>query len=86
MIRSVWDTLTELEQAGHHPHPIAALRSVLTRHHPTRAGRCHTCRRFAWHHLWRRQAFPCPVWHQIRNELIGVFARDTIFPPRDPTP
>jgi len=24
LVRSVWDTLTELEQDGHHPRPIAA--------------------------------------------------------------
>ncbi|MGH3755447.1 MAG: hypothetical protein ACRDRP_22680, partial [Pseudonocardiaceae bacterium] len=26
VIRSVWDTLAELERAGHHPDPLAALR------------------------------------------------------------
>jgi hypothetical protein len=75
VIRSVWDKLTELEHAGHHPDTITALRSVLTHHQPTPAGRCPTCRRLPWHHLWRRQPFPCMVWHQIRIEILGVFSR-----------
>ncbi|MGH3992546.1 MAG: hypothetical protein ACRDSN_08775, partial [Pseudonocardiaceae bacterium] len=54
LVRSVWDTLTELERAGQQPGLIAALRSVLTHHQPTPAGRCHTCRR-----AWRRRPFPC---------------------------
>jgi hypothetical protein len=69
LVRSVWDTLTELEQAGHYPRPIAALRRVLTTHQPTRAGRCATCPRATW----RRRPFPCTVWHQIHGELLGVF-------------
>ncbi|MGH3810362.1 MAG: hypothetical protein ACRDRU_27825 [Pseudonocardiaceae bacterium] len=73
-VRSVWDKLTELEQAGHHPDPIAALRSVLAAHQSTRAGRCRTCRRGTWRHLWRRRPFPCIVWHQTRLKLFGVFA------------
>jgi hypothetical protein len=74
LVRSVWDTLTELERAGQHPEAIAALRRVLTYHQPTPAGRCRTCPRFTWRHLWRRRAFPCMVWHQVRGELLGVFA------------
>ncbi len=69
LVRSVWDTLTELERAGQQPGPIAALRSVLTHHQPTPAGRCRTCSR-----AWRRRPFPCTVWHQIRGELLGLFA------------
>jgi hypothetical protein len=29
LVGSVWDALTELERAGHHPSPLAALRFVL---------------------------------------------------------
>ena len=72
LVHSVWNTLTELEQAGNHPKPIAMLRRVLTDHYPTPAGRCHTCRRFSWRHLWRRRPFPCTVWHQIHVELLDV--------------
>ncbi len=74
VVASLWDKLTELEQAGHHPDTIAALRNVLTHHQPTSAGRCRACRRLNWRHLWRRRVFPCLVWHQIRGELLGVFA------------
>jgi len=59
VVQSVWDALAELEQAGHHPGAIAALRGVLGRHQPTPAGRCRSCRR----------RFPCVVWHQIRGDL-----------------
>jgi hypothetical protein len=69
LVDSVWDTLAELERAGHHPRPIAALRRVLVHHQPTAAGRCRTCRRWKW----RRRRFPCTVWHQIRGELLGQF-------------
>ncbi|MGH4009896.1 MAG: hypothetical protein ACRDTH_17385 [Pseudonocardiaceae bacterium] len=72
LISSVWDTLAELEHAGHHPRLIAALRQVLTHHQPTSAGRCDTCRRLSWRRLWRHRDFPCLVWHQIRSELTGV--------------
>ncbi|MGH3753424.1 MAG: hypothetical protein ACRDRP_12135 [Pseudonocardiaceae bacterium] len=51
VIRSVWDTLAELERAGHHPDPLAALRDVLTPHQPTATGRCRTCSRSTWRHL-----------------------------------
>lgn len=71
LVRSVWDTLAELEQAGQHPGPLDALRRVLTHHQPTPTGRCHTCRRRAW----RCRPFPCIVWHQIHGELLGLFAR-----------
>jgi len=74
LVSSVWDMLAELEQAGHHSQLIAALRRVLTSHQPTPAGRCRTCHRFTWRRLWRHRSFPCLVWHQIRNELIGVLA------------
>ncbi len=70
----MWDKLSELERAGHHPDLIAALRSVLVSHQPAPAGRCRTCRGFSWRHLWRRRPFPCTVWHQVRNQLLGVFA------------
>ncbi|HKR52225.1 MAG TPA: hypothetical protein VJT72_22140, partial [Pseudonocardiaceae bacterium] len=66
----VWDTLTELEQAGHYPGTIDALRRVLAAHQPTTAGRCRTCRRITG----RRRPFPCIVWHQIRCDLLGPFA------------
>ncbi|MGH3812039.1 MAG: hypothetical protein ACRDUV_06225 [Pseudonocardiaceae bacterium] len=46
LVSSVWDTLAELERAGHHPRLIAALRRVLAHHQPTPAGRCLTCRRW----------------------------------------
>ncbi|MGH7868915.1 MAG: hypothetical protein ACREP9_15090 [Candidatus Dormibacteraceae bacterium] len=69
LVRSVWDTLAELERAGHEPRPIAALRRVLARHQPTPAGRCPTCRRWKG----RRRRFPCIVWHQIHGELLGLF-------------
>jgi hypothetical protein len=78
LVSSVWDMLTELEQAGHHPRPIAALRRVLTTHQPTPAGRCRTCRRATW----RRRPFPCIVWHQIRLELLGVFTEGDHHQPR----
>jgi hypothetical protein len=29
LVESVWNALTELERAGHHPRPLAALRFVL---------------------------------------------------------
>ena len=69
-VRSVWDTLTELERSGQYPGAIDALRRVLTQHQPTATGRCRTCRRVTW----RRPAFPCTVWHQIRFDLLGLFA------------
>jgi hypothetical protein len=71
LVRSVWDTLAELDQAGQHPGPLDALRRVLTPHQPTTTGRCHTCRRRAWH----CRPFPCIVWHQIHGELLGLFTR-----------
>jgi hypothetical protein len=70
LVRSVWDTLAELERAGQHPGPIDALRRVLTHHQPTSAGRCRTCR--SW--TGRRRRFPCIVWHQIRGEMLGLFS------------
>ncbi|MGH3872224.1 MAG: hypothetical protein ACRDSR_12060 [Pseudonocardiaceae bacterium] len=69
-VDSVWDRLTELEQAGHCPGTIDTLRRVLARHQPTSTGRCHTCRRWTA----RRRPFPCIVWHQIRGDLLGQFA------------
>ena len=71
LVDSVWDTLTELEQAGQHPRPLAALRFVLTHHVPTPAGHCRACRRVSWRGLWRRRRFPCVVWRQVRGELLG---------------
>ena len=70
LVRSVWDTLAELEQAGQQSGPLDALRRVLIHHQPTPTGRCHTCRRRAW----RCRPFPCIVWHQVRGELLGLFA------------
>jgi hypothetical protein len=58
LVNSVWDTLAELEQAGHHPKLIAALRRVLTSHQPTPAGLCRTCRRSTRRRLWRHRGFP----------------------------
>jgi hypothetical protein len=69
-VRSVWDKLTELERSGQYPGALDALRRVLIQHQPTSAGRCRTCRRVTW----RRPAFPCTVWHQIRFDLLGLFA------------
>jgi hypothetical protein len=71
VIESVWDTLAELEAAGHPPRLLAALRFVLIHHAPTRAGHCRACRRMSWRKLWRRRQFPCLVWRQIRGELLG---------------
>jgi hypothetical protein len=68
-VRSVWDTLAELDRTGQCPGAIDALRRVLTHHRPTATGRCRTCRRVAG----RRRPFPCIVWHQIRGELLGQF-------------
>ncbi|MGH3764468.1 MAG: hypothetical protein ACRDS0_03995 [Pseudonocardiaceae bacterium] len=65
VVQSVWDTLAELQRAGHHPGPIGALRRVLTHHQPTPAGRCRACRRWRC----RRRRFPCIVWHQIHAAL-----------------
>ncbi|MGH4007428.1 MAG: hypothetical protein ACRDTH_04545 [Pseudonocardiaceae bacterium] len=69
-VGSVWGELAELERSGHHPRTIDALRRVLIRHQPTSAGRCCTCRRVTG----RRRPFPCIVWHQIRFDLLGLFA------------
>jgi hypothetical protein len=72
VVNSVCNTLTELERASHHPGTLAALRFVLISHQPsTRTGRCRTCPRLSWHQLWRRRPFPCPVWRQVRGELLG---------------
>lgn len=71
LVHSVWDKLAELERTGHHRGAIDALRRVLTHHQPTSAGRCHTCHRWTW-----RRRFPCIVWHQVRGELLGLFASD----------
>lgn len=74
LVGSVWDTLTDLERAGHHPGAMAALRFVLVHHQPpTRAGRCPHCR-FTWRRLWYRRPWPCVVWRQIHCELLGPFA------------
>jgi hypothetical protein len=71
VVYSVWDTLAELERAGHHPRLLAAVRFVLVHHEPSRGGRCRACRRVSWRGLWRRRRFPCVVWRQIRGELLG---------------
>ncbi|MGH3976935.1 MAG: hypothetical protein ACRDS9_26990 [Pseudonocardiaceae bacterium] len=70
LVGSVWDKLTELERSGQYPGAIDALRRVLIQHQPTSAGRCRTCRRV----IGRRRPFPCIVWHQIRFDLLGLFA------------
>ncbi|MGH3872537.1 MAG: hypothetical protein ACRDSR_13695 [Pseudonocardiaceae bacterium] len=70
VVHSVWDRLTELQRAGHDPGALDALRSVLSHHQPTPAGRCRTCPRVTG----RRRPFPCIVWHQIRIQLLGLFA------------
>ncbi|MGH4009048.1 MAG: hypothetical protein ACRDTH_12990 [Pseudonocardiaceae bacterium] len=69
-VTSVWDKLAELERSGQYPGAIDALRRVLTKHQPTAGGRCRTCRRVTG----RRRPFPCIVWHQIRCDLLGLFA------------
>ena len=75
VVRSVWDTLTDLERTGHHAGALAALRAVLLDHQPrTRTGRCRTCRRLSWWHLWRRHPFPCAVWMTIRIELLELLS------------
>ncbi|HEY3893923.1 MAG TPA: hypothetical protein VGL88_00990 [Pseudonocardiaceae bacterium] len=74
VVDSVWDTLSELEAAGHHPRLLAALRFVLVHHGPTPAGRCFACRRVGWRGWWRRRRFPCVVWRQVRGELLGHLA------------
>ena len=71
VVESVWNTLAELEAAGHCPRLVTAVRFVLIHHEPTRAGRCRACRRASWRRLWRRRRFPCVVWRQIRGELLG---------------
>jgi hypothetical protein len=71
LVDSVWNTLAELEAAGHHPRLLATVRFVLVHHEPTPAGRCRACRRASWRGLWRRRRFPCVVWRQIRGELLG---------------
>ncbi len=71
LVDSVWDTLAELQRAGHPPRLLAALRFVLVHHEPTAAGRCRACRRVSWRGLWRRRRFPCVIWRQIRGELLG---------------
>lgn len=75
LVDSVWDTLTDLERAGHHPGVIAALRFVLVHHQPpTPTGRCPHCR-CTWRRLWCRRRWPCVVWRQVHHELLGPFAR-----------
>lgn len=71
LVESVWDTLAELEKAGHHAGVISALRFALVHHEPNAAGRCRACRRVSWRGLWRLRRFPCVVWRQIRGELLG---------------
>lgn len=74
LVDSVWDTLAELERAGHHPRLLGALRFVLIHHEPTGRGRCRACCRVRWRGLWRRRRFPCVVWRQVRGELLGHLA------------
>jgi hypothetical protein len=75
VVYSVWTTLTELEQAGHHRGALDALRFVLIHHQPpTHTGRCPTCPRLPWRQLRRRRPFPCVIWRQSRGELLGHLA------------
>jgi hypothetical protein len=77
LVDSVWDPLTDLERAGHHPGVIAALRFVLVHHQPpTPTGRCPHCR-CTWRRLWRRRGWPCVVWRQVQHELLGPFTGST---------
>ncbi len=85
VIRSVWDKLTDLEHADHDPGVLAALRGVLAHHQPTSGGRCGTCRRLTWPHLWRRRPFPCLVWHQVRCDLLGPLVDRSRHRHRQPT-
>ncbi|MGH3814413.1 MAG: hypothetical protein ACRDUV_18495 [Pseudonocardiaceae bacterium] len=81
VVRWVWDTLTELERAGHDPGALAALRAILLAHQPsTRAGRCRACPRSSWRRLWRRPAFPCGVWTSTHFQLQGFFSDNTRTP------
>ncbi|MGH3823581.1 MAG: hypothetical protein ACRDRA_12245 [Pseudonocardiaceae bacterium] len=76
LVRAVWDKLTDLERAGQHPDAIATLRFILIHHQPpTPHGRCRTCRRLTWRHLWRRRPFPCTIWMTIHLGLQGLFTR-----------
>jgi hypothetical protein len=70
-VGAVWSRLTELEDAGHDPTVIAALRSLLMRHQPPRYGRCPACPRGTWLKLWRRRPWPCMVWGRVHFELLG---------------
>jgi hypothetical protein len=80
LVRRVWETLSELERAGHDPGALAALRAILLAHQPpTRAGRCRTCPRLGWRRWWRRPAFPCGVWISTHLRLQGFFS-DTRAP------
>lgn len=81
VVRWVWDTLSELERAGHDPGALAALRTILLSHQPpNRAGRCRACPRFSWRRLWRRPPFPCGVWMTTHFELQGFFSDNTRMP------
>jgi hypothetical protein len=81
LVASVWDTLTDLEHAGHHPGAMAALRFVLIHHQPpTRTGRCPHCR-FTWRRLWHHRPWPCVVWRQVHHELLGPFVPQQCPPP-----
>jgi hypothetical protein len=75
LVRRVWETLSELERAGHDPGALAALRAILLAHQPpTRAGRCRACPRLGWRRWWRRPAFPCGVWMSTHFRLQGFFS------------
>ncbi|MGH3753848.1 MAG: hypothetical protein ACRDRP_14340 [Pseudonocardiaceae bacterium] len=76
-VRSVGDTLTELERSGQDPGVIDALRRILACHQPTSAGRCRACARVTG----RRRRFPCIVWHEIRLGLLGSFAATAALRP-----
>jgi hypothetical protein len=81
LVRRVWDTLTELERAGHNPGALAALRAILLAHQPpTRSGRCRSCPRLGWRRWWRRPVFPCGVWMTTHFQLQGFFSDNARTP------
>lgn len=67
---SVWEEITEMERAGHHPDTIRRLRRVLVEHRPVSGRWCRACP----HQGWRRPRFPCLVWHELSSGLLS-FAR-----------
>ncbi|HEX4101456.1 MAG TPA: hypothetical protein VHY21_13100 [Pseudonocardiaceae bacterium] len=67
-VAAVWARLAELDRAGQETSAvIAALRTLLLRHQPTRHGHCPACPRRGL----RRRRFPCVVWHRAHLELFS---------------